>query len=73
MQTIQVMPKGEIKLPMGIIGNLGVKPGEKLEVRIKNRQVILSPIKGVADELWGSIKCSKEEIEEVIDMEVGDF
>lgn len=73
MQTIQVMPKGEIKLPMEVIDNLGVKIGEELEVKIKGRQVILSPTRSVADELWGSIKCSKEEIKEVLNMEVGDF
>ena len=49
MTAVYVSDKGQVTLPAEIRRRLGIKPRSKMDVEVKDNQVILKPVKSVMD------------------------
>ncbi len=49
MQTIKVLPKGQITLPKNVRGRLGIDVGDPLILEEKNNEIILKKTKTILD------------------------
>jgi len=61
--------EGQIGLPTRLLEVLGLKAGDPIRVRAGARQVIIAPVRYVADEIAGTIKLTEDQIKEVMRLE----
>jgi len=63
----RIKPNGDIELPKQIMKTLHLKVGEEVELRVKDRKVLIKPRRSIVDEMAGAIKLDQKTAEEIID------
>jgi AbrB family looped-hinge helix DNA binding protein len=53
--TSSVSPKGQITLPQEIRRRLGVKPRDRVTIRLDGDEIKVTPLKSIVDEIAGSV------------------
>jgi len=66
---VKIKSCGDITIPSNILEMLGIKGGDKLEVRVAEKGIFIIPTKSIVDELTGLIKAKHETVDEVIENE----
>ncbi len=65
-ETLVLDERGRVTLPAWLRRRLGLKPGSKLEVRVENGRIVLTPLRRLrARDLLGAAGVEEVEIEEV--------
>jgi len=65
----RIKPNGDIELPKQIMKTLHLKVGEKVELRVRDREVLIKPARSVVEELTGIVKADSDVVDEVIENE----
>ena len=53
--VVRVDGKGRIVIPKSVRDALGIRVGQPIRVRVEGGRIVLVPLRGVADEYYGSV------------------
>jgi bifunctional DNA-binding transcriptional regulator/antitoxin component of YhaV-PrlF toxin-antitoxin module len=65
-EIVEIKRNGEIKLPRSVLETLGVKTGDKLELKIIGRKISIESSKDPIKSLRGLVKIDNESAKEII-------
>jgi len=65
----RIKPNGDIHLPDSVLTSVGLNIGEEVEVRVKDRKVLIEPMRMESDELGGSLKINPKLVDELVEKE----
>lgn len=60
--VVSVSPKGQITMPKAIRKELGVKPKDKVEIRLEHGEVKVTPIKATFETIYQSVPALKRKL-----------
>lgn len=59
---VSVSPKGQITMPKAIRKELGVKPKDKVEIRLEHGEVKVTPVKATFETIYQSVPALKKKL-----------
>jgi len=65
----RIKPNGDIELPKQIMESLHLKVGEEVELRVRDREVLIKPARSVVEELTGIVTADSDIVDEIIENE----
>jgi bifunctional DNA-binding transcriptional regulator/antitoxin component of YhaV-PrlF toxin-antitoxin module len=65
-EIVEIKRNGKIKLPRSVLETLGVKTGDKLELKIIGRKISIESSKDPIKSLRGLVKIDNESAKEII-------
>lgn len=60
--VVSVSPKGQITMPKAIRSKLGVKPKDKVEIRLEHGEVKVTPVKATFEAIYQSVPALKKKL-----------